>query len=101
MTAPAQYVSVPTTGTTTTLTGIGNVVCVKSLDGAGIVAVSLGSVTADATGATENNYFVAAAPGDMVVLPCPGAAMLAGTITINLDSTATTKVAAWLDTVPA
>lgn len=88
----SDEVTVATDGSSTiTLTGGGSVVWLKSLDGAGIVSARIDSGTPDTSAGTDDQWWLAAAPGDTVPIPCPKI----GTVTVNLDATAATRVTAW------
>lgn len=95
MASPMQYASITTAGASVTVTGKGDILWVKNLDGAGIVSVRVDGTAADVT-AAEGNLFLAKAAGDAIPIPVRSLT-LDGSLTVSLDADATTKVALWLE----
>jgi len=92
MASAQQYVAQGTSAADVTLTGSGRGIYVKSLDGAGIVAVRCDGTAADASG-VEGNFYLSTATGDVLYIP----RSVHGSVVVSLDATVTTKVAVWLD----
>lgn len=88
--------TIGTSAVTVTLTGAGEFILVKSLDGGGIVHLSYDGtgapVDAD-TSSEEDQWHLAAAAGDWLLIPVPNRD---GTVVLSAEATADTVCAFYL-----
>lgn len=88
-----QFQDIGTTAETITLTGNGNMIMVKNLEGTAQIAVRVDGIAA-AYG-SEGNYYLAAVAGDVIAIPL----QVKESVVISLDASADCEVAAWLESV--